>query len=176
VRVAAIRPARSTDVPALSALAKQTWSYAFGQSIDPREEAIELEEKRSEAYFRRAFGEETILVAEQNGALVGYVQFGDVGIPEVDVEPGDQELQRLYVETEIHGKGVGRELMDAALRHSRLANASRIYLQVWERNEPAIRLYESLGFRAAGTTTFTLGSTQVVEDLVMLLDRAEAER
>jgi ribosomal protein S18 acetylase RimI-like enzyme len=61
--------------------------------------------------------------------------------------------------------------MNAALEHPRLAEASRVYLQVWEQNEQARGLYESLGFQTVGTTTFTVGSGDVVQDLVMLLER-----
>jgi len=165
-----------SDVPALSELAKRTWSDAFGHSVSPADEAVELERTRSEAYFSANLGEKTILVAEGNHALLGYVQFGDVDLAEVEVRPGDQELHRIYVDTEFQGQGLGRRLMSSALRHPMLADARRIYLQVWERNERAIRLYESLGFRTIGTTTFTIGSGEVAEDLVMLLDRDNAER
>jgi diamine N-acetyltransferase len=105
--------------------------------------------------------------------LLGYVQFGDVGIPDVQVQPGDRGLQRLYVESAFQGRGLGRRLMDAALRHPRLADAGRIFLQVWDRNERAVRLYESFGFRRVRTTTFTVGAEEM-EDLVMLLDRSGA--
>jgi ribosomal protein S18 acetylase RimI-like enzyme len=166
-----IRPAVPSDVAALSALATRTWSDAFGHSVSVEEEAVELKETRSETYFLGALREETILVAEENGALLGYAQFGDVDIPEVEARPGDQELHRIYVETELQGQGLGRALMKAALEHPRLAEASRVYLQVWEQNEQARGLYESLGFKTVGTTTFTVGSREIVQDLVMLLER-----
>lgn len=89
---ATVRLARPSDVPALSALAKRTWSDAFGEGVSPDDEAAELEEARSESYFARALSEKTILVAESDGALVGYVQFGDVEIPEVDVSQGIREF------------------------------------------------------------------------------------
>jgi diamine N-acetyltransferase len=168
-----IRPARPSDVHALSELATRTWSDAFGDGISPEDEAAELEETRSEAYFASALRSKTILVAEEDGALLGYVQFGDVGIPEVQVQPGDQALQRLYVEAALQGRGLGRRLMEAALRHPRLSEARRIFLQVWGKNDRAVRLYESLGFQKVGTTTFTIGS-EVMEDLVMQLDRSDA--
>ena len=57
--------------------------------------------------------------------------------------------------------------MEAALAHPQLATASRVFLQVWERNARAVQLYEDLGFRVVGTTTFTIGSGQTAEDLVM---------
>ena len=62
----------------------------------------------------------------------------------------------------------GRTVMNAALAHLRLVSAARIYLQVWHRNERAIRLYESLGFGVVGTTTFRIGVGELAEDLVML--------
>jgi ribosomal protein S18 acetylase RimI-like enzyme len=154
-----VRAAGEQDVPALSALATRTWSDAFGDTVSPDNRAAELEENRSETYFQNALAEKTILVAEAGGALVGYVQFED------------GHIKRLYVETALQGRGVGRKLMEAALRHPRLASARRISLQVWEENSRAVRLYESFGFERAGTTTFTIGS-EVIEDLVMVLDRA----
>ena len=165
-----IRAAQEADIPALSVVARRTWAHAFGSSLSPEQLAAELDETRSEHYFRTALGVHTVLVAEVAGDLVGYVQFGDVTIPEVDAQPGDRGLHRVYVETELQGRGIGRALMDAALSHPRLADAERIYLAVWTENEPAMRLYTSLGFRAAGTTRFTLGGEEV-EDLVLVLER-----
>jgi len=167
---AAVRLAGPSDVPALSALAKRTWSEAFGEGVSPDDEAAELEETRSELYFAAALSKKTILIAEKDDALVGYVQFGDVEIPEVEVQPGDQGLQRLYVDTTLQGRGLGRKLMEAALQHPRLAKARRIFVQVWDENERAVRLYESFGFKKVCTTTFTVGS-EVMEDLVLVLVR-----
>ena len=166
-----IRPATADDVPALADLARRTWSAAFGSSVSPADEAAELERTRSPAYFIEALRRDTILVSVTGDELLGYVQFGDVDTPGVDVRPGDQELHRIYVETTLQGQGLGRRLMDAALEHPRLADADRIYLTVWEENERAIRLYESVGFRRVGTVTFAIGS-EVAEDLLMLLDRS----
>jgi diamine N-acetyltransferase len=173
MQAATIRPAAPDDVPALADLAKRTWSDAFGSSVSPEDEAAELETTRSPAYFVHALERDTILVAESEGGLLGYVQFGDVDVPGVEARPGDQELHRVYVETALQGQGLGRELMNAALEHPRLAEAVRIYLTVWEKNERAIRLYERLGFRVVGTTTFTIGTGEVAEDLVMVLDRGD---
>jgi ribosomal protein S18 acetylase RimI-like enzyme len=151
-------------VPALADLALRTWTDAFGEST------ADLEQTRSEAYFAQALREKVVLVAEARGALVGYVQIGDVEIPEVEAQPRDQALQRLYVETDLQGSGIGRALLQAALRHPRLANAARVFLQVWEANERAVRLYESVGFERAGTTRFAIGAEEM-EDLIMVLDR-----
>ncbi len=153
-----IRPARVEDVPALSDLARRTWLDAFGATVSPENAAAEADSGRSEERFRAALDEQTILVAEQNGGLVGYVEFDD------------GELHRLYVETALQGRGIGRALLDAALAHPRLACAERVLLQVWDENARAVRLYESVDFRRTGTRQFTIGD-EVVEDAVFELER-----
>jgi ribosomal protein S18 acetylase RimI-like enzyme len=167
---ATIRPAVAADVARLADLAQRTWLDAFGDGLRPEDRAAEVEAGRSEAYFARALSERAILVAEEGAALVGYVEFGAVSIPEVEARPGDQELDRLYVETTLQGRGLGRRLLDAALRDPRLAGARRVYLQVWEANERALRLYRAFGFETVGTTRFTVGEAPM-EDLVMVLER-----
>ncbi len=154
-----IRAARADDLPELAALAARTWLDAFGATLAPENAAAEAGEGRSEERFRAALTHRTILVAEQMDALVGYVEFDD------------DELCRLYVETELQGHGIGRALLEAALAHPRLANAERVVLQVWDENTRAVRLYESVGFRRVGTKQFTIGD-EVVEDAVFELDRA----
>ena len=150
-----IRAAKPSDIPALSELAKRTWADAFGSSVSAEDAAAELEETRSEEYFEQALQTDTILVAELGSELRAYVQFGN------------GTLRRLYVDTELQGRGIGGELLEAALEHPRLADAEEIRLQVWEKNERALRLYERYGFRIVGTTRFTIGR-EVVEDLVLV--------
>ena len=166
-----IRPVTEADLPPLADLATRTWLDAFGDSVSADEAAAEAEDTRSEEYFRAALRTDTILVAEADGQLVGYVKFGEVEIAEVDAEPGDGGLHRVYVETAQHGRGIGRELVHAALSHPRLQAAPRVYLQVWEENRTAVGLYESLGFRTVSTTRVTIGANEVGEDLVMVLER-----
>jgi hypothetical protein len=83
-----IRHAKVSDLRELADLAKRTWSDAFGTGVCQDYHAAELEEGRSEEYFAAALRDKSILVAETNGVLVGYVQFGDEDIPEVEVRPG----------------------------------------------------------------------------------------
>jgi ribosomal protein S18 acetylase RimI-like enzyme len=164
-----IRPATEADLPALSDLATRTWLDAFASSVSREAAAAEVERTRSEAYFRSVLGTDTILVADDDGELVGYAKFGDVRIAEVDAESSDQGLHRVYVDTGRQGEGIGRALLDAALSHPRLRAARRVYLQVWEENRKAVELYKKLGFRTVGATRVTIGAEEVGDDLVMVL-------
>jgi ribosomal protein S18 acetylase RimI-like enzyme len=166
-----VRQATPADVPALADLARRTWEDAFGHTVSAADLTAELDANRSAAHFAAALEADTVLVADHEGRLAGYVEFGEVRIAEAPARPGDQGLHRLYVDTALQRHGIGRMLMDAALAHPRLAGAPRVFLQVWERSDGAIRLYRSLGFEVVGRTTFRIGS-DVAEDLVMVLDRS----
>ena len=170
-----IRAATLGDSPLLADLADRTWSDVARGVIGHEDMVVHLAEVRANADIVAPVENQNILVAEADGALVGWVEFGDVVIPEVDVRPGDQELRRLYVETSRQGLGIGHQLMTAALAHPRLAAAGRVFLQVWEQNEKAIRLYENLGFRSVGTTTFRIG-THVQAEQILLLERSRLPR
>jgi putative acetyltransferase len=58
----------------------------------------------------------------------------------------------MCVHNEWQGKGIGKALMSAALELSdKWLNLTRLELEVYMDNEPAIRLYERFGFEREGT-------------------------
>lgn len=57
-------------------------------------------------------------------------------------------LEDLYVEEEVRGFGIGRELVRSALERAHEKGARRIQLDVNETNERARSLYEGMGFSA----------------------------
>jgi ribosomal protein S18 acetylase RimI-like enzyme len=58
----------------------------------------------------------------------------------------DAHLEDLFVDPETRGSGLGRELVEAALGRARERGCARIELDANEANEPALRLYRSVGF------------------------------
>ena len=66
------------------------------------------------------------------------------------------------------GKGVGRELMTAALEWAPTAGIKRVELYVYARNAPAIALYEKFGFTHEGRRkAFIREGDTYLDDLVM---------
>ncbi len=60
------------------------------------------------------------------------------------------ELHELVVSKDYQGKGVGRQLMEAALKYAKASGKRRLALWVAEGNERAIEWYRRLGFQPAG--------------------------
>jgi putative acetyltransferase len=61
----------------------------------------------------------------------------------------DQEFEvaKMAVEPSYQGAGIGRRLLVAAIEEGRNAGAHRLYLETNHVLTPAIRLYESVGFK-----------------------------
>jgi putative acetyltransferase len=61
--------------------------------------------------------------------------------------PGEFEVAKMAVTESSQGAGIGRRLLEKAVTEARAAGAHRLYLETNRKLAPAIRLYESLGFR-----------------------------
>lgn len=63
---------------------------------------------------------------------------------------GEAEVLTLAVDPDARGGGVGRVLVEAALRLAEGGGAQTMFLEVAEDNDIAIRLYEAAGFERVG--------------------------
>lgn len=95
----------------------------------------------SERSFRNEFSnpQSLFLVALEKGKVVG---FGGIWIV-VD----EAHVTTIAVDPAFRGKGIGKKLMDALLRHSVERGAVCSTLEVRASNEPAVKLYEKLGYQ-----------------------------
>jgi ribosomal-protein-alanine N-acetyltransferase len=63
---------------------------------------------------------------------------------------GEGEILTLAVARSHRGQGLGRQLMEAVMRRLYADRAEVLFLEVDERNRPAIALYRRLGFAEVG--------------------------
>jgi ribosomal protein S18 acetylase RimI-like enzyme len=166
-----IEDLKDGDIDELAELAARTFIDAYGEYHDKNELAKTLDEERSVGYFEKTRSTSRVLVVKHNGKIVGYSQYGDVKLPGINPEVGDKELTRLYVDTEVQGLGIGRQLIETTLAEPDMTKAPKIYLRVWENNPGAIDLYKNYGFEKFGEITFTIKDGQQTRDLIMLLSK-----
>ena len=76
---------------------------------------------------------------------------GDAGFLLGRTVAGEAELLTIAVAPEARRRGLGRKLMARFIYHAQLRGAERTFLEVAADNPAAIALYESCGFRQAGT-------------------------
>ena len=82
------------------------------------------------------------LVAEDNGVLAGYVGSQSV--------VGEADMMNLAVKPDYRRRGIGEALVLALVDGLKAQEVSSLTLEVRASNEPAIALYEKLGFYQVG--------------------------
>lgn len=142
-----IRSAEQRDVTALTTLASATYTDAFGDSMEAAELAAHLATNLSAARIATWIQHDVVLLADVADQLVGFVHMSDINISVATPTSISKQLRRLYVHRDFQKKGIGSSLMDAALAHPLLAGVASIYLDVWEKNVGAQRLYTRYGFK-----------------------------
>jgi len=85
--------------------------------------------------------EKYLLLLRQNGKVIGC----GMGV----IEDGFAGIYEIIIDPELRRKGYGRQLMLNMLKYAYERGARKAYLQVVAANIPAVRLYESLGFKEA---------------------------
>ncbi len=81
-----------------------------------------------------------LVAADKAGRVLGYTA----------AHPEDGEMFLLFVHPACAGRGLGRTLLTAAHDALRAAGCQQAYLYTHERNEPALALYTSAGYRPDG--------------------------
>jgi diamine N-acetyltransferase len=139
-------------------LARVTYVAAFGNTFSSEDLSAYINKTLSDEAILNAFNEDVFLGATMRGELVGFIQFGAVRPEDVSQSQEDQELRRVYVLAGFQRKGVGSSLVKRAFQQSRLARASNVYLEVWERNVNAIAFYKRFGFNVIDRKRFAFPS------------------
>jgi ribosomal protein S18 acetylase RimI-like enzyme len=90
----------------------------------------------------------TVLVAEDDGRLIGYVcLWGSVAPEDLDERPDPFSfMAELFVLPQYRCRAIGRRLVEEAERYAAGCGAYKVELKVLARNESALRFYESLGY------------------------------
>lgn len=133
-----IRPATAADRATIARLDGEVWSSTSSPAPRPGPDRDPFERRPPADH----------LLAELSGRVVGCVQFGHP--TPLDASRHVLEVQGLSVAHDARGRGVGRQLMLAALDEARRRGARKVSLRVLATNPVAQDLYRSLGFTVEG--------------------------
>lgn len=134
---AEIRPATEDDVPIILSLIRELAEYERLSH-----EVVATEGLLRESLFGERRGPE-VLIACCKGAPAGFALFFHsfstfLGRPGI-------YLEDLYVKPKFRGRGIGRALLTHLARLAKERGCGRLEWAVLDWNEPAIKLYKSIG-------------------------------
>lgn len=145
-------------VSALAEISRKTFHETFMAVND---------ERNMQQYLSVAFSEQRLLeelamdtsefyFAMLYGNIVGYIKLNtenNTGL----------EIERIYVRSIDHGKGIGKALMQFALNNALEKGINRVWLGVASDNKRALEFYQSFGFVNSGEKLFKLGEELQVD-------------
>lgn len=152
-----IKEASTADAALIADMSRQTFYETFAANNSKED----MDKFMNEQFTREALMTEVgaegniFLLAYVNGEAAGYARLRNAETAEL---PNSIELARIYNDSGMIGKGVGKALMDACIGKAKQLNRECIWLGVWEKNERAIRFYEKAGFVKFGEHDFLLGN------------------
>ena len=166
-----LRTASIKDVALIADFARQTFETAFGPDNDPEDMHAYLDACFTNDQINKELENPGIayLLAYADNQVVGYVKLEAGPPPDYDAALKPVQLSRIYVASNLLGKGVGTQLMQLTLQECRQLGYESVWLGVWDQNLRAQKFYRRCGYKKIGKKSFILGSdTQV--DTVYLLD------
>ena len=166
-----IRPLEAADLRVLQKLSVETFIDTFidSNTADDLASCIdslyntekltrELTAKHSYFYF--------IEVEDQ---VAGYLKL-NTRYEQTEGQRDDSlEIERLYILPRYKGLHLGSKLMKFALDLAKEKDKKRVWLGVWEHNEPAKTFYSTWGFKRFSQHTFQVGSDPQTDELWELL-------
>ena len=157
-----LRTCTLEDAALLSLVAGAAFLEAYADVLDAADILHHCRENNSAAAFHKYLEEPStrcvVAEAEPGRAPIGYMLTSEPDQP-LDVGPTDYELRRIYLLPRFQGRGVGRDLIDAAVSAAQALRRTRLLLGVYGKNDKAIRFYEAAGFQQVGERYFTVGAT-----------------
>ncbi|MGM0399077.1 MAG: N-acetyltransferase family protein [Halobacteriota archaeon] len=152
-----LRRADGGDVEAIRRVAERSWDTDYPTFLTRETITDGIEEWYSHDSIRAdlANPRSSIVVAEQNGDVVGFVQ--------THRSNGTGHVLRLYVDPDHRRSGVGTALYEAAVETMSAAAIDTVRAMALAANEPGCAFYRALGMDRVDTDTTTIGGERYEE-------------
>ncbi len=146
-----IRPATLEDAENIFQAHKDSVESLCAADYRPEQITLWLDGRSPESYKEAIVGGNLWLA--QDNAVQGFV------------EVNGHEVSKLFVRGSGAGQGLGKQLLELALRQIRNAGHSKAYL---EATVTAEKFYEHFGFRKVGEGTFSRGNSPVSIEIIKM--------
>jgi GNAT superfamily N-acetyltransferase len=158
-----ITAAQAAQIPIVQRLAREIWHRYYPSIVSVAQIEYMLERGYSHEALLR-FVEEPdagLALAGTPDDAIGFAAW-------YRVDATTSKLDKLYVQPQLHGKGIGRALIEHVGARAKAAGCGSLTLNVNRGNTPAIRAYERCGFTVRARGDFPIGGGFVMEDFIMV--------
>ncbi|MBK6932991.1 MAG: GNAT family N-acetyltransferase [Saprospirales bacterium] len=165
-----IKKVTPDEIGLLQKIGRQTFFETFSADNSDEnmkkylEEGFSLEKLTTELMDKKAL----FYFAWIGKQVIGYLKL-NFGTSQTELKDDQAvEIERIYVLKEFHGKKVGQVLYEKAIQIAKQANATYVWLGVWEKNQRAINFYKKNGFVEFDKHIFKLGDDEQTDIMMKL--------
>ncbi len=157
-----IRNAEIEDINTIGYLAYQIWPLSYKDILTLEQLQYMLKLFYSPSSLRKQMVEDhhRFLIAELDEEPVGFASFSKLD------SAGTYKLHKLYVRTDIQGKGLGKALLSQVEESAMAEGGIYLHLNV-NRNNKALAFYEKMGFVIIDEEDIDIGHNFLMNDYVM---------
>src|SRR5207244_10209912 len=140
------------DIPVIRDLARRIWHEHYPGIISREQIDYMLDRMYDTEVIRREMGDRVRWdLVRSDGEPVGFISC------EFDDAARRVKLHKLYLLPSLHGRGIGRQMLERVQLQAAGRGASEIWLQVNKQNTRAIRAYERAGFKVREAVVADIG-------------------
>lgn len=153
------QPASFSDIETLRNLAQKIWSQAYSKLLSPSQITYMLNWMYSVATIKKELQEGVIWeIIFDESTPIGFIS--------LTIEDSSLKLNKLYIDPEFHGKGIGQLSIEHVKQVGRANGLKSLYLTVNKGNNKAIRAYEKAGLIRTDSKVFDIGEGYVMDDYI----------
>lgn len=164
-----VRNVKYEDLRAVAEIAIRGWQTAYRGIVDDEYlDSLSIEEnyqKRIKDYKENGF-----IVAEQDGAVVGFCRYRIGNNYQNEYPDVDCELCALYVKQKEKRNGIGRALVEYVKNEFRKNNLNKMIIWCFKENYPSRAFYEKMGGKLCGETICIRGREYLEVGFIYNLD------
>jgi len=151
-----LRKAELSDASSIAAISIEVWIGTYlKQGVHEFFASYALDEfttRKTEALISDP--NQFIFVSDNEEGIDGFIRVTTGSEPPIK-GCSKTEISTFYVQPRHHGKGIGKRLLDAALKYAREKGAESVWLTTNAENSPAIAFYLAQGFEHVGGNQFS---------------------
>ena len=137
-----IRKVKYEDIEQIVDINIKDWKKVYKGIIDD-EILNNLNREEKIKKWRKHYNIGNVIVAEENGTILGYCRYDDNAIYEnTDI---DSEIIAIYVDCDKLGNGIGRTLIEYVKKDLKNKNKTKMVIWCLEKNQNARKFYEKMG-------------------------------
>lgn len=160
---ATLAPLERADFETIAALARTIWFAHYTSIISKEQIEYMLGGRFTAANLARYLGapDRWMHVLRVDGEVVGYSSHA------LTTTPREMKLEQLYLLPALHGRGLGKLMMEHIETHARELGCDTLMLQVNKRNTTAASVYFHSGFKVREEIVIDIGNGYVMDDYIL---------